>query len=997
MKQDEYPIGLKLIASLEGHQKVITRLAWSPDGTQLLSGAQDGFIINWDYLTSKIIKYYHPDGEKLETFKLGYTRRNIAWSPIWSNDGTKIACGYQDTSIRIWDVKSGKILKTLKKHNRKVNNVSWSKDNSVLASCADDAKIYLWDWENAKIIDTYIGHIDGINNVIWSPDGALLASCSLDAEIIVWDIKTNKILHRLKGHTSLITTVIWSKNGKSLYSSSYDGTIRVWDLTTGKQTNILEGHSSSVSCISLSNDGLLLSSKGNIPDSKVKLWRTDTFKEIASLNEPSDEMWFAGIAFHNHEPILATLDKNDTNIRIWKLNYEQLLSDENEKQGNNYTNAKVVLLGDSSTGKSCLARALLGKPFVPQESTHGMKVWNFHSENIISSDGTNLHREIILWDLAGQTDYQIVHQLFLDRTNLFIILFDASNPEMPFKGVLFWIKVIRKIIGINYRYILVSGRSDRGYPVISTSEINDFVKNNNIIEYYNTSAKTNLGIPELKNQILNSIPWNDVTVTSSPIIWHSIREYIETKRNGNEVLTNINDLYEAFKYKYSNIATDINQFKIVIEHAQTQGLLWRMSFGNYVLLKSELLNDYASAIIRVARKHPAGLGSVNEDNIRNARLDFEDLQRIKNKENEKLLLLSVVELFINREIAFLEDGQLIFPSKFSRKQPKDNLNYRTEFVYDFIGSSEEIFATLIVRLYNSEIFELIDIWNNTANFQDILGNLCGVRFDNETNNFSTVNVYFSDNTTIESKVVFLKFIYNHLEKKSIQNSLTQKRIYWCKNCNERFTDTNAIEIRIKRGKQDIICQYCDSKTELIDLLEEKFNSNELITQVRSIEKDVNSKRKKTIGENTVKAKMEIGEFDVFLAHNSADKKEVIELSNILKSKGINTWLDTEQIPPGKQFQDIIQQVIPKVKSVAIIVGNKGIGKWQKLEINSFINQCVERDLPIIPILMPKVNKIPNTFSFLSEFNWVSFFESIDEEETISKLIWGITGERPKNY
>ena len=59
-------------------------------------------------------------------------------------------------------------------------------------------------------------------------------------------------------------------------------------------------------------------------------------------------------------------------------------------------------------------------------------------------------------------------------------------------------------------------------------------------------------------------------------------------------------------------------------------------------------------------------------------------------------------------------------------------------------------------------------------------------------------------------------------------------------------------------------------------------------------------------------------FDVFLAHNSADKPFVREINTKLKQRGLKTWIDEEQIAPGRSFQQEIQQAIPRVKTAAII-------------------------------------------------------------------------------
>ncbi len=94
------------------------------------------------------------------------------------------------------------------------------------------------------------------------------------------------------------------------------------------------------------------------------------------------------------------------------------------------------------------------------------------------------------------------------------------------------------------------------------------------------------------------------------------------------------------------------------------------------------------------------------------------------------------------------------------------------------------------------------------------------------------------------------------------------------------------------------------------------------------------------------------EFDVFLAHNSQDKPSVIAVANELKKLGVKPWLDGEQIRPGQPFQAVIQQALQDVKSVAIFIGPEGLGRWQAIELRSAISQCVERGVPVIPVLLP---------------------------------------------
>ena len=151
----------------------------------------------------------------------------------------------------------------------------------------------------------------------------------------------------------------------------------------------------------------------------------------------------------------------------------------------------------------------------------------------------------------------------------------------------------------------------------------------------------------------------------------------------------------------------------------------------------------------------------------------------------------------------------------------------------------------------------------------------------------------------------------------------------------------------------------------------------------------------TVNSGSISSSSQSSNFDVFLAHNSLDKPQVEAIAQELKQRGINYWLDKEQIPPGRWFQDVIQEAIPNVKSAAIFIGVNAVGKWQKLELRSFINRCVEADIPVIPVLLPGVNQIPENLVFLKEFSWVKFSQSINEKEALDNLEWGITGKKPQ--
>lgn len=970
---------MKLRHTLRGHLDYIVGIAWSPNGVMLASSSDDKTICIWNTETAK-----------LHMSLTGHI--DLVQNVSWSADGKILASCSYDKTIRLWDSQDGKLLKTIEGHNAWVSSVSWSLKEQMFASSSgsNDPNICIWRSPDFELYQKLVGHKSCVFSIAWSPDGQLLASGARDKTIRIWKPQSGELMRVFEGHNQEIISVSWSPSEDIIASGSADNTIRIWDIKKGKQLEIIEGHTESVEGVLFSADGRFLVSQSF--DKTIRLWRCDTWEQVGIIYEPTYGI-FGGLAFHPQLPLLATRGKNDLVIRIWELDYDVLLGKSTSAKSIIYTNAKVVLMGEASAGKTCIAKALLGEPFFPQESTHGMKVWIYQSSKK-KSEGGEIIRETFLWDLAGQTDYQVIHQLFLDGTALGIILFDPIHPENPFGGVAHWEKALRKTAGDDCPKLLVAGRVDRGHPTVTDDEIHAFLKEHGFIGFIATSAKTREGVDKLHEAIRKSIPWDSLPVTRSPKLWKNIRGYLLKRRKGKSVMTRREDLIEAFRKKTREEFSD-EDFNTVISHAQAQGLVWRFSFGDFILLKPEILNNYASVIVLAARKNPKGLGSVCEQEVLQAAIDFEDIQRPLDPATELSLLHAVVELFIDRQIAFRESGQLVFPSKLNRQRPQYTNFPTCEVAYLLEGSIENVYATLVVRLFYSGAFELKYLWKDAVEFLNPMGQICGFILTCSSEGCGTISVFFEDQTSLESKLLFMKFINEQLLRHTLTEKVKRVRIYRCSNCGEEVEDKRAVEIRLKKGKGTITCQYCDKKIPLIDRLEEKLGDPELLEKVRNMEKDANERKVEAVGITKFRAKADIGEFDVFLVHNNADKEQVIAISERLKTRGINPWLDSEQIPPGRWFQDIIEKIIPNVKSAAIIMGKKGIGKWQTLELRTFISQCVEKDIPVIPILLPGVTQMPPGLLFLKELNCVFFKDNIAETEAIDNLEWGITGEKPR--
>ena len=171
------------------------------------------------------------DFDALLSLLTGHT--DSVTSVSWSSDGTRLASGSWDKTVRVWDVATdgkGAMVATLKGHTDRVWSVSLSSDGTRLASGSEDNTVLVWDVTTGAVVATLQGHTYGKTSVSLSSDGTRLASGSRDKTVRVWDVATGAVVATLKGHTGGVYSVSWSLDGTSLASGSWDKTVRVWDV-----------------------------------------------------------------------------------------------------------------------------------------------------------------------------------------------------------------------------------------------------------------------------------------------------------------------------------------------------------------------------------------------------------------------------------------------------------------------------------------------------------------------------------------------------------------------------------------------------------------------------------------------------------------------------------------------------------------------------------------------------------------------------------------------
>ncbi|KAJ1668855.1 ribosome assembly [Coemansia sp. RSA 1813] len=189
----------------------------------------------------------------------GHTEAVLSVS--FSPDGTQLASGSGDTTVRIWDLDTETPRFTCTGHKNWVLSIAWSPDGKVLASGGMDNTVRLWDPQTGKAIGTPLGgHRKWITSIAWepthiNPKANRMASSSKDGTVRVWDTTLRRCMFTLAGHTAAVTCVKWGGDGR-IYTSSQDKTIKIWN-TDGTLYKTLSGHAHWVNTLTFSTDYVL--------------------------------------------------------------------------------------------------------------------------------------------------------------------------------------------------------------------------------------------------------------------------------------------------------------------------------------------------------------------------------------------------------------------------------------------------------------------------------------------------------------------------------------------------------------------------------------------------------------------------------------------------------------------------------------------------------------------------------------------------------------------
>lgn len=261
------------------HISLVESMAFSNDGKVLATGGYQE------------VKFWDPESGALKQTLTGFSDRVVAMH--YSPDGKYLATGggpaTEDGEVKIFEAASLKPVVELKSpHSDTVLGVCFSPDSTKLATCGADKFVKVWEVPSGKFLKSFEGHTHHVLDVGWKPDGKLLASGGADMALKVWDYeKGEQARTQPNAHAKQITRLVFVGKAGLFLTAGGDATVKLWNVDNGGNQRTYPGAADYLFAVAASADGKLVASGGE--EGVLRIYNGDTGALVKAAYPPGEE------------------------------------------------------------------------------------------------------------------------------------------------------------------------------------------------------------------------------------------------------------------------------------------------------------------------------------------------------------------------------------------------------------------------------------------------------------------------------------------------------------------------------------------------------------------------------------------------------------------------------------------------------------------------------------------------------------------------------------
>jgi WD40 repeat protein/TolB-like protein len=242
-------------------------LAFSPDGKRFISGTASNTIRIWDTESGAYRECHGGNGGKINS--LAYSPDGLFFVSA-SYSRTMGGRGVEYNKVSIWNAETGQETLVLEGHTSVVNSVAYSPDGRQIISGSTDGTIKIWDSRDGRLLRSISVPTNrgAVSFVAYNPSGEKIVS-AVGSLITIWNAQNGQKLTDLTGHQGTVRGMVFTHDGM-LISAADDKNIRIWDINTGWEKGNLQGDDRYLKSVAVSPDGLLLATSAS--DGSIRIW-----------------------------------------------------------------------------------------------------------------------------------------------------------------------------------------------------------------------------------------------------------------------------------------------------------------------------------------------------------------------------------------------------------------------------------------------------------------------------------------------------------------------------------------------------------------------------------------------------------------------------------------------------------------------------------------------------------------------------------------------------